>query len=384
MNDITLSKFNGNEDNYKLMYKWCNEDYIYEWFEQRKLSYKEIVDKYSNKLNGNQKLYIINYENKKIGYFQVYQYNEKNDYLKEYHNIYEYDLFIGEKEYLNKGIGSLVVQKINDMLFYKYNADCIILRPCTRNIRAIKCYEKNGFYKIYDYNDKDTIGNKETYTFLINKKIKYLILDFGMVLGYPITNWFITPKFMELIDINKIGEENINKAIDNNKILLNKKIKTLDEEYEIFLEFYKNILLECKCNIELAKIIANNRVYNDTYKLFDYIKEDLKRLAKKYQLILLSDNWPDSIYFLKKNEIYDLFKKVYISSDYGELKIDGKFFDYPINEFNIKENEALFIDDNEDILDVAVKKKLKVKQMDRNYKINNSKYEIIHDLKIML
>ena len=34
---------------------------------------------------------------------------------------------------------------------------------------------------------------------------KYIILDFGKVLAYPTTgNWDITPKFLELIDINKI------------------------------------------------------------------------------------------------------------------------------------------------------------------------------------
>ncbi|CCY87796.1 unknown [Mycoplasma sp. CAG:956] len=37
--------------------------------------------------------------------------------------------------------------------------------------------------------------------------MKYIVLDFGMVLAYPPTeNWHITPKFLELIDIKKINE----------------------------------------------------------------------------------------------------------------------------------------------------------------------------------
>ena len=63
------------------------------------------------------------------------------------------------------------------------------------------------------------------------------------------------------------------------------------------------------------------------------------------------------------------------------LKKDGKFFDRPINEFGIKENEAIFVDDNPDLLDVAVKKKLCPILMDRanNYRQFN-KYRRITKL----
>ena len=64
------------------------------------------------------------------------------------------------------------------------------------------------------------------------------------------------------------------------------------------------------------------------------------------------------------------------------LQKDGKFFDRPINEFNIKENEAIFVDDNPDLLVVAVKKKLSPILMDRanNYRQFN-KYSRITNLK---
>ena len=49
MNKIQLIDFTDQEDNYKLMYKWCSQEFVYEWFEQRKLSFNEIVDKYQKK-----------------------------------------------------------------------------------------------------------------------------------------------------------------------------------------------------------------------------------------------------------------------------------------------------------------------------------------------
>ena len=46
--------------------------------------------------------------------------------------------------------------------------------------------------------------------------VKYIVLDFGMVLAYPTTgNWHITPKFIELVDINKLNREQLKKAFDN-------------------------------------------------------------------------------------------------------------------------------------------------------------------------
>lgn len=169
MEEIKLVKFKDDNDNYELMHKWCSNKFVYEWFEQRVLSFEEIVNKYKRKLQEDkQKLFMINYNGKNIGFVQIYKYEDKKfDELKSYNNIYEYDIFIGEKEYLSKGIGSKVIELVNDYIYNEYNADCIVLRPFKRNIRAIKCYEKNGFKKICEYDGIDTIGNKEKYEVLI-------------------------------------------------------------------------------------------------------------------------------------------------------------------------------------------------------------------------
>ena len=69
MSEINLIKFTDKKDSYELMYKWCSQEFIYEWFEQRKLSYKEIENKYKNKLLANQQqLFFINYNDNKIGF----------------------------------------------------------------------------------------------------------------------------------------------------------------------------------------------------------------------------------------------------------------------------------------------------------------------------
>ena len=79
-NDIKISLLEDNEENYKLLEKWCSQEEIYEHFEQRILTYDEIVNKYKNRcnINSDTPVYMIYYKNKKIG---IIQYNVKKMFL---------------------------------------------------------------------------------------------------------------------------------------------------------------------------------------------------------------------------------------------------------------------------------------------------------------
>ena len=174
-NKVKLIKFEDTKENYKLLYKWCSNKFVYEWFEQKALTYDEVVKKYQNKLAENiEDLYMITYNNIKIGFVQIYKYhNEKEiEKLHKYQNIYEYDLFIGEEEYLSKGIGTKAINTINDKIFNEYSADCIVLRAFSNNKRAINCYLKSNFKKITEYIDEDTLSNKVKIVLLIKDKNK--------------------------------------------------------------------------------------------------------------------------------------------------------------------------------------------------------------------
>ncbi len=214
---------------------------------------------------------------------------------------------------------------------------------------------------------------------------KYIVLDFGKVLAYsPSNDWNITPKFFELIDINKIDMDKFNELIEKNRHILNEVILTLDEEYEMFIRFYDNILRNLDYpdyNIEISKQLAFYRTYNmDRFKLYDNVMKELTELKMKYKLIMVTDNWPCIIPYLKYYNLYDFFDKIYISSLYGYLKRDLVLFDYPNNDYNIKEGEALFIDDIEENLDAAKLKGFDVMLMDRTNSIKDSKYKIINNL----
>ena len=172
MSKIDLIEFTDKKESYELMYRWCIQEFIYRWFEQRKLSFREIENKYKNKLLENkQHLFFISYNDFKIGFVQIYKYDDKkSDELLKYNNIFEYDIFIGEEEYLSKGIGTKVVNYVNNYIYDNYLCDCIVLRPFKKNERAVKCYEKNGFEIVDEYIGIDTLGNSEKMIVLINKR----------------------------------------------------------------------------------------------------------------------------------------------------------------------------------------------------------------------
>ena len=162
--NINLRKLEDNDLDYQKIYNWCQNKDVYEWFEQRILSFDEIKNKYQNKLLLNkQKVFIISLNSKDIGLVQIYHYENKD-------NIYEYDIFIGENDYLSKGFGKVIINYIDNYIFNTYSAKSIILRPFKRNIRAVKCYQKCGYKIINEYDSTDTLGNKEVILVLLKER----------------------------------------------------------------------------------------------------------------------------------------------------------------------------------------------------------------------
>ena len=212
---------------------------------------------------------------------------------------------------------------------------------------------------------------------------KYVILDFGKVLAKSATGyWDVPPKFLELIDIDNIDKELLKEKINKYKNIKSRKITNLEEEYNMFIDYYTSILNGIGIyDKDIIENISYDKVYNlDKYVLYDKVVEELEYLKSKYKLILLSDNFPSVIDYMKKCNIYNYFEKVYVSSIYGVEKKDGVFFDYVIKDFNIKDGDALFIDNTESNLDIAKEKGLDVLLIDRNNTITDSKYKIITDL----
>lgn len=174
LNEVLLRKLQDNDYDYKLLEKWYQQEEIYLHFEQRKLNFNEIRNKYYPRTldNANVPVYMIEYNNKPIGIIQYKLINEENKqlYKLDVDNGYELDIFIGELDYHSKGIGQKSIKIMSNYLFEEKQANLLVMCPLKDNISAIRCYKKCGFIEKSKFVTEDTIGTLQEFVLMIKEK----------------------------------------------------------------------------------------------------------------------------------------------------------------------------------------------------------------------
>lgn len=224
--------------------------------------------------------------------------------------------------------------------------------------------------------------------------IKAILFDSGRTLNIPSTgHWFITPDFLNIISRQKFicTEEQLDAAMSTACEHINKIpfVKTEEDEFSMFKEFYEIVLKEINypnVNDEIVHLLAYDNVYNDNkFLFFEDVESSLKKLKEKYLLGVVSDTWPSlERVFINKN-LKQYFSTFIMSSIYGSNKAEKLLFKIAINELNIKPEEAIFVDDSESNL-IAAKEFGMVPILIDRYDIQElkSKFPIIRSLKELL
>ena len=99
----------------------------------------------------------MNFEKKPIGFIQTYQACKVGDgwWKGESEGTWGIDQFIGEKDFLGKGLGSKFISQFTNDLLTKDKVDRIITDPSPNNHRAIRSYEKAGFLRLEEIETPD-------------------------------------------------------------------------------------------------------------------------------------------------------------------------------------------------------------------------------------
>lgn len=172
--EIKLRILNNSEDDYKLLEKWYQNKAVYLHFEQRKLNYEEVKKKYCPRTSLDSKIpvFMIEYNNIPVGIIQYQLINNENKKLYDLNidNSFEVDIFIGETNLYNKGIGRKSINLLSNYLFKEKKANAIIMCPLKENKNAIKCYENCGFKIKKEFQTEDTIGIIQKYILMIKEK----------------------------------------------------------------------------------------------------------------------------------------------------------------------------------------------------------------------
>ena len=174
MSNIIFKKLDGTENQYKMIYQWCSNSFVYKYFEQRKLSYDEIVNKYKKRLrkNAHTKTFVINYDGNDIGiiqYSRVLMDDIKRFDLYDYTNCYQLDIFIGDSDYLHKGIGKIVLDELINYLKENMGINYYVAFIEKENVGSIKCFNKLGFIIYKEFSQKNSLGVKTDYCLVLKK-----------------------------------------------------------------------------------------------------------------------------------------------------------------------------------------------------------------------
>ena len=158
------------EEDLILLESWLDKEYVKKWFGDKKDWLNEI-----NERDGKYdflKHFIVYHNDRRIGYclyadcFYLKELEEdEHDFKALYADIasekhtYEIGYLIGEEEYLNKGIGKLIIQMLEEMLI-KIGCKEIAADPVEANIISIKALLSNDFQKKSDGDYRKVINRQ--------------------------------------------------------------------------------------------------------------------------------------------------------------------------------------------------------------------------------
>ncbi len=168
--DIYLRDIVDNEEEYKRLYNWCLSPSVYKYFEQRILSYDEVVSKYKRRVGDEEeKTFIILYKAREIG---LVQYEKMDEEDRErfgilLDDVVSIDIFIRDSSFYGLGIGTRVVKYIGKYLLSKF--DMVIANVQSTNDSSINMCLKSGFKKLREVDYSDTLGNSTKNTLLYLK-----------------------------------------------------------------------------------------------------------------------------------------------------------------------------------------------------------------------
>ena len=139
---------------YGLMSRWLSDERVLEWVYGRdqRFSHERAAEKWGPRARGEDavRACIIMDQERAVGYMQYYPIAESPaDYgLDDADGVFGVDMFIGEPELWDGGLGSGALRMLVAYLHSKAGARSIVIDPRVTNARAIRAYEKAGFRKV--------------------------------------------------------------------------------------------------------------------------------------------------------------------------------------------------------------------------------------------
>ena len=136
------------------MARWLSDEKVLKYYEGRDNPFdlQKVIEKFQPLTTGEDltTACIIKEKGNSIGYIQFYPvlYETADYHTEKYGRPYGIDLFIGEEECRNRGLGPRIIRLMCSYLFSKCRADVVVSDPRENNLRSVAAFRKAGFTKV--------------------------------------------------------------------------------------------------------------------------------------------------------------------------------------------------------------------------------------------
>lgn len=133
----------------EILHCWHTQAHIQEFFTQR--THEQVQTRYEAAVRSDWEFpFLILLGDKPIGFIEGYMTWREGDgwWPNEEEGTFGIDIWIGEVQLLNRGLGTRIVSLFLKLLFLEFEAKSVVLDVKASNPRAIACYEKAGFRRI--------------------------------------------------------------------------------------------------------------------------------------------------------------------------------------------------------------------------------------------
>ena len=133
-----------------LLHRWLNAPHVARWWYGDDTSWHGVQKEYTLYIEGREPVepYLILHDDRPIGYIQAYLISDDEEYagLVGVEDSAGVDMFIGEEEYLYRGLGGEILRRfLVEVVFRDERVRVCVIGPESKNVAAIRAYEKAGF-----------------------------------------------------------------------------------------------------------------------------------------------------------------------------------------------------------------------------------------------
>jgi aminoglycoside 6'-N-acetyltransferase len=140
-----------------LVREWLSREHVKRWWTEP--SPDEVVEHYGPAIEGREPtdLYVIQMDEEPIGFIQTYLATDHPDWeriIQVGKGVAGVDLFIGEPEFLGRGIGTRALTRfVEDIVFDRPTTRACVADPDAENVVSLLIFEKAGFSRAREFVD---------------------------------------------------------------------------------------------------------------------------------------------------------------------------------------------------------------------------------------